>query len=145
MIGWFPVLLLQDVYTILYGLSLTQCGYLFLNLNVFLWVSETWSSWSLCINYISSFQKFTINCINCSSSRNQINSKFHVVFLLAKQQFCPEFTCCVCLTDLFVSCQIAILRLISWVNLLVILWVDKKCKPYLNYNLSTLSSLKKKD
>jgi len=36
-------------------------------------------------------------------------------------------------TDLFASCQTEILYLISWVNLLVILLLDEKCKHYLNF------------
>ena len=68
----------------------------------FLWASALWSSWSLSINYRSSFHKFTMNCINCSSCRGW-NSKFPVkdealstfalliYILLAKQQFCSSF------------------------------------------------------
>ena len=39
----------------------------------------------------------------------------------------------VCLTDPYASCQSAVLHLISWVNLLVIMWIDEKCKQYLNF------------
>ena len=64
--------------------------------------------------------RYWMNCINCLSSRSRINSNS-----LLKR-------CWVCLTDQY-ACQTAILHLISWVNFLAILWVDEKCKQYLNF------------
>jgi len=86
--------------------------------------------------YRSSFHKLTMNCINCSSCRSQINFKFHVkealslpyliYLLLTKEQFCTSF--------------------LGLISLSFCGLMKNANNTYFNtYPISTLCSLKKKE